>query len=1060
MSNKMKCAYYLLPLAFCLFLFACGGNGPENSGSGSTGSGTGTIVFDLEWQHSPQASIFSDEIRSLRQDIGRSTSDCCVDYGITTVTAKVYNSSNSQIASGSWACSAHQGTITGVPVGTNHWLRLEGTCSGGAINWRGDRTGITVNNGATTNAGTVPIAYIGGDTTPPTVSPASPLSGATNVPVTTSISATFSEAMAVSTINETTFTLKKGTTSVSGTVTYDSTNKKATLVPSSSLDYSTTYTATISTGVTDMAGNHMTSDAQWSFTTEASPLVPPIPPTGLTATAGDRQVSISWNSVSGATSYNIYWSTASGVTISTGTKIPSISNTSYSHTGLANGTTYYYVVTAVNSYGESGISSPAPATPGAPPVPPTGLLASPGNGQVTVSWNSVSGSTSYNIYWSYASGVTKTNGTKISLTTNSYIHMGLTNGTTYYYVVTAVNNYGESAESSPVSASPGIPPQGPPTGVTATAGDTQVTISWSSATGATSYNIYWNTTGWPTKTTGTKISNVGSPFVHLGLTNGTAYYYVVTAVNSFGESWESSLVSAVPGTAPAAPTDVTASPGDGQISISWSNSAGATSYNIYWSTAPGVTKANGTKISLATSPYIHTGLTNGKPYYYVVTAVNSYGESSTSNEVPQTPAGTAPIIPKNVKTYPGDGQITISWDSVSFATSYNIYWSTTTGVSKSTGTKISNVTSPYTHTGLTNGTTYFYVVTAVNSYGESGESSESSVTPATVLLSEAGTLSSTGDKKYHQVSVSGGQKLFFTMDVPSGQNYFLYVKYGSQPTSTNYDAQSTLWGTGVDQAVSIANSQTGTYYIMVYANSYSSGYSGSYTITASTAFTSLTLGAGVIGSLSKTGDATYYQVNVSSEQKLFVTLDVPSGQSYYLYVKCGSLPTTSDYDAQAAIWDTGVDQAASIYSTQAGTYYIMVYANSYSASYLGSYTITALTEVTSLTLAASFSDSFSKVGDKNYYQVSVPGGEKLYVTVDVPSGQTYWLYVKYGSLPTTVNYDAKSETWNAGAQQAITVDNVQEGIYYIMVYSYSYNANHAGGYKILASTTTSVNVGW
>lgn len=88
---------------------------------------------------------------------------------------------------------------------------------------------------------------------------------------------------------------------------------------------------------------------------------------------------------------------------------------------------------------------------------------------------------------------------------------------------------------------------------------------------------------------------------------------------------------------------------------------------------------------------------------------------------------TAPTTPTSLAATAGNGQITISWDAVSSAT-YNIYWSTVSGVTKTNGTKISNATSPYAHTGRTNGTTYYYVVTAVNSYGESMESSQVSAT--------------------------------------------------------------------------------------------------------------------------------------------------------------------------------------------------------------------------------------------------------------------------------------------------------------------------------------------
>ncbi len=271
-------------------------------------------------------------------------------------------------------------------------------------------------------------------------------------------------------------------------------------------------------------------------------------------------------------------------------------------------------------------------------------------------------------------------------------------------------------------------PSGPPTGLNAVAGDRQVTLSWNPPTGgATSYNIYWSTTSGVTKSTGLNISNVTSPFVHTGLTNGTMYYYVVTAVVDT-ESPESAQVSARPLyflTPPAAPAGLTAAPADGQVTISWNGDSTAPSYNIYWSMASGVTKSTGTKISNVTSPYIHTGLTNGMTYYYVVTAVNSAGESADSAEVSATPAAAValPAAPTGVmvKTT-GSGQATISWNPVSGAQSYNIYWSFSSDVSKSTGTKITNVTNPYDHSGLTNGLTYYYVVTAVNEIGESAES--------------------------------------------------------------------------------------------------------------------------------------------------------------------------------------------------------------------------------------------------------------------------------------------------------------------------------------------------
>jgi hypothetical protein len=110
-----------------------------------------------------------------------------------------------------------------------------------------------------------------------------------------------------------------------------------------------------------------------------------------------------------------------------------------------------------------------------------------------------------------------------------------------------------------------------------------------------------------------------------------------------------------------------------------------------------------------------------------VTAISD--DISGSVEMTVTAAATPPLTPEGFSASAGDGQVTLSWDIVSEATSYNIYWSVSPGVTKTTGTKISNVTSPYIHSGRTNGTQYYYIVTAANSYGESDESGQISKTP-------------------------------------------------------------------------------------------------------------------------------------------------------------------------------------------------------------------------------------------------------------------------------------------------------------------------------------------
>lgn len=270
------------------------------------------------------------------------------------------------------------------------------------------------------------------------------------------------------------------------------------------------------------------------------------------------------------------------------------------------------------------------------PSVPAGLSAAAGNAQVVLNWTASSRATVYNVKRSITTGGPYA---QISTpTVPNFTDTGLTNGTAYFYVVSASNSVGQSANSAEVNATPVPPLPATSTGLAATAGNAQVSLNWNASTGATSYHVKRSTASGSETQISAPASN---SFTDTGLTNGTKYFYLVSAVNSGGESANSSEVNATP-TAPAAPpatpTGLQGTAGNAQVSLSWDASTGAMSYNVKRSTANGG-PFSATLASPAVTNYIDTAVTNGTTYYYVVSAVNASGESANSAQASATPTG-------------------------------------------------------------------------------------------------------------------------------------------------------------------------------------------------------------------------------------------------------------------------------------------------------------------------------------------------------------------------------------------------------------------------------------
>ncbi len=602
----------------------------------------------------------------------------------------------------------------------------------------------------------------------------------------------------------TSYNIYQGTSS-GGETLLQNTGTSATTFTSTGLTNGTTYYFK----VTAVSG---AGEGPVSNEVSAMPAVVPGAPMDLTATAGNAQVALAWSAPASSggdaiTGYNIYQGTSSGgETLLTST---STTVTAFISTGLTNGTTNYFKVTAVTSAGEGPASNEASATPAALPGAPTGLSATSGDAQVVLNWTAPASNgspiTSYNVYEGTSPG-----GETFLQSTGSaaatFTATGLTNGTKYFFKVTAVNGVGEGPVSNEASATPATVPDAP-SGLFAVAGNTQVVLNWDAPSNGgsaiTSYNIYEGTSpGGETFLQGT--GSTATTFTLTGLTNGTTYYFQVTAVNGVGEGPAFNQVSATPATLPGAPTGLSATSSDTQVVLNWtapaSNGGSAiTSYNIYEGTSSGgETFLESTGSGAPT--FTVTGLTNGTKYFFKVTAVNGVGEGPISSEASATPA-TVASGPTGFSATAGNAQVSLNWTAPasnggSAITSYNIYKGTSSGGEtflESTG----STGTTFTVTGLTNGTKYYFQVTAVNGVGEGPAFNQASATPATLPGPPTGPFAAAGSS---EVFISWGVPATDGGSSVTSYNIYEGTSSGAESlltstTNTSYTATGLVNGT-------------------------------------------------------------------------------------------------------------------------------------------------------------------------------------------------------------------------------------------------------------------------
>ena len=363
-----------------------------------------------------------------------------------------------------------------------------------------------------------------------------------------------------------------------------------------------------------------------------------------------------------------------------------------------------------------------------------------------------------------------------------------------------------------------------PTSLVSTKGNGQISVafsapSFSGGLDITTYQYALSTDSyatWTTRATGT----TDSPLVITGLSNGTSYGVKLRAVNALGSGTASDAATAVtPSTVPNAPTSLSSTAGNTQLVISFtppSDNGGLaiTNYEYALSTNSGSSYGAFTALSPADglTPVTITGLTNGTAYYVKLRAVNGNGSGTESTAVTtNTTPSTVPNAPTNVQgTANGETSSTVSWTAPA-----NTGNPRPDGGSAINGYKVEYALSPYSSytvfnadtgnantsipvTGLTNGGSYKFRVTAknVNGFGDASTPSGVVVTnivpaaPTIGTMTRSGTTSTVDSLAWTAPAANGGSAItgyVYQTTTNDGSTFTTAVATGSTSTTKTFD---------------------------------------------------------------------------------------------------------------------------------------------------------------------------------------------------------------------------------------------------------------------------------
>ena len=429
--------------------------------------------------------------------------------------------------------------------------------------------------------------------------------------------------------------------------------------------------------------------------------------------------------------------------------------------GLTNGTAYTFSVIATNEIGNSVASTASSAaTPQSKASAPTTITATAGDGQASIAFSGAvtNGSTIANYtVQAYDGDGNVVEGATCTSSTSPCTITGLTNGSTYTFkVVTNSTVYGAgstTASSQSSSSNAVVPAKVPdaPSSVEVTSGTGKVTVSWDEPSSNGSvilrYSVQaYNSSGEAvTGATCTANAPALTCDVTSNLVAGSNYTFKVTATSAVGTSPASSASSsAAINAAPSAPLNVTAVASNASATANWDGPANINGSAVTGYTATAYDSSNNAQGTCTTNASTLTcsvtGLTNGSPYTFKVSATNGIGTSVASSASSAVTPSTVPNPPTNITVAASDAAATVSFLAPTNTGGSDILRYTVTSSPGELTCTVNAPTRSCTIAGLTNGTAYTFTVKAINANGSSvASSASSSVTP---VASSAPTIAS------------------------------------------------------------------------------------------------------------------------------------------------------------------------------------------------------------------------------------------------------------------------------------------------------------------------------